>query len=489
MSVVLKSNGVDVSTAAPLPVKTDPTSYTNVKYQVDAGAVTGVPYLRSPKVSHAERLQVGLDTIMFDDAFNNRAQNTNNWRFVAGTTAMAMAQANGFLSVNSGNVTTVNAGCFLQSWRTFCHTGNSTIHLEFTGNINALPVANQFFEAGFFFGSASGATPTAPTEGVFFRLNSAGLYGVMQHNGLPEVSQLLLPIGSFPVGVNGKFMIHINEEEIEFWMDENLMYEMAVPDNQGLPFQGEALPVCIQMRNTGGAATGATMIPKVAAISVKMEDPAQNRPWSHQVSGSGRHCSQVQLDNAVGTPTAIIGGSLTTPNTATTAAAALSNTAAGTAFTGLGGIFQVLPTLTAGTDGILCAYQVPTQVATFTQTPRNLVITGINISAAVNVVLAGGPLVLAYTLGYGSTAVTLATTETASFATNTTKLTRRVPIGIQACVATAAAGTQMNDIVRKFDTPITVAPSEFIHVCVRNLGVVTTTGSVAISVSFDGYWE
>ena len=157
-----------------------------------------------------------------------------------------------------------------------------------------------------------------------------------------------------------------------------------------------------------------------------------------------------------------------------------------TQFTGLGGVFLVLPTLTAGTDGLLCSYQNP--AGGINQTPRELYITGVAISGAVAAALTGGPVVYAYTLAFGHTAVSLATTETASFATGTTKLSRRIALGVQACAATAAAGVQLTEIVRKFDAPIVVNPSEFIAVAARNLGTVTSGGSLAITVTFDGYW-
>jgi hypothetical protein len=119
-------------------------------------------------------------------------------------------------------------------------------------------------------------------------------------------------------------------------------------------------------------------------------------------------------------------------------------------------------------------------------------ITGVSISAAVATTLTGGPLVLAYSLAFGTLQTTLAgVTDTASFTFVATPLrnTKRVPIGINACVAAAAAGVQMNDIVRKLDTPILVCPGEFLSIAMKNLGVVTSAGSIAISVTFDGYWE
>jgi hypothetical protein len=451
----------------------------------DTGSIVGAPVLKSPETSNDSRLRVGIDTLLFDDSFNGTAQNTANWKFMAGTTAMAASQAAGFLSLNSGNVQSANAACSMQTWRTFQIMGTSPLYVEFAGNINALPVANQVFEAGLFFSSASGATPLAPTDGVWFQLTSAGLTGVAVYNGARIESGVLVPLASFPVAQNAKFTITITASECKFWVNDVLVGTLLTPSGNATPFMTDSLPVCVQMRNSG-TVTGGTMIPKIGCVTVSMADLHTSKPWAHQIAGMGRTCHQTQNSTAVSSPTVIVGATLTTPNSATSAAAALSNTTAATQFTGLGGMFLVQPTLTAGTDGILCTFQNP--AGGINQTPRELYITYVAISGAVQSTLSGGPVVNAYTLCFGSTAASLATVESTSFASGTTKLSRRVALGVQACIAAAVAGTQLNDIIRNFDTPIVVNPGEFIGIACRNHGVVTTAGALALTVTFNGYW-
>lgn len=451
----------------------------------DDGSITGIPILKSPECSDDYRLRVGIDTLQFDDSFNGTAQNTALWKFQAGTTAMAATQSAGFLSLNSGNVLTANASCAMQTWRTFSLLGASQLYVEFVGNINALPVANQVFEAGLFFTTAAGAAPTAPTDGVYWQLTSAGLIGVMNYNGTTTQTGVLIAIGSFPLSTNAKFTITVTDSDCKFWMNDIRVGTLLTPNGNATPFLTDALPVCMQVRNTG-TVTGGTMIPRIGALTVSTGDIAMNKPWPHQMAGMGRMVYQTQNGTAVSTPTTIVGATLTTPNSATAAAAALVNVSVATQFTGLGGVFQVLPTLTAGTDGLLCSFQNP--AGGVNQSPRELYITGVSISGMVGVVLAGGPLVNVYTLCYGHTAVSLATNETASFASGTTKLSRRVPLGVHGCVAAAAAGTQMNGIDRMFDAPIVVNPGEFVAIACRNLGVVTTSGNTVITVTFNGYW-
>jgi len=207
-------------------------------------------------------------------------------------------------------------------------------------------------------------------------------------------------------------------------------------------------------------------------------DIASNKPWSHQMAGMGQHCLFGQNGHTQGKTT------LWANNTAPTAVA-LSNTVA--SFTGLGGIVAVLPTLTANTDGKLLTYQNP--APTINLTGRNLYITRVTLNGVVSVVLAGGAVIYALGVAFGHTATSLATTESASFASATSHAPRIMPIGIQSYATNAPVGTIGGGIDLNFDTPICVRPGEFIDIVARNIGVVTTTGAITFTISVGGYWE
>jgi hypothetical protein len=119
-----------------------------------------------------------------------------------------------------------------------------------------------------------------------------------------------------------------------------------------------------------------------------------------------------------------------------------------------------------------------------------LVITGVKIQGAVSVVLAGGAVIYAYAVAFGQTATSLATAETASFATGTTHAARIVPIGIESYAANAAVGTLGSQgLTLQLSNPIVVRPGELVAIIARNLGVVTTTGAITMVATFDSYWE
>jgi hypothetical protein len=149
----------------------------------------------------------------------------------------------------------------------------------------------------------------------------------------------------------------------------------------------------------------------------------------------------------------------------------------------LGGIINVLPTLTAGTDGILCSYLVP--VGTAALPGKSLFITAVSIDSVVTTVLTGGPVIYAFSLAYKHTAVSLATAESA-----VAKAPRRVPLGVQSYAAAAALGAVTPIINKSFnESPLCVLPGEYIQIAIRNLGTVTTLGAITFVVNFTGYWE
>ena len=94
-----------------------------------------------------------------------------------------------------------------------------------------------------------------------------------------------------------------------------------------------------------------------------------------------------------------------------------------------------------------------------------------------------------WAIGFGSTAASLATTETSSWANPTTKIARKIPLGFQTLAAAAAAGTVSTGFYMDFSTPITINPGEYLHVIVRFLGTNTTAGAIRGTVAVIGYFE
>jgi hypothetical protein len=108
----------------------------------------------------------------------------------------------------------------------------------------------------------------------------------------------------------------------------------------------------------------------------------------------------------------------------------------------------------------------------------------------VTTALTGGPLIVTYALGFGSSASSLATTETTTFTATTTKIARRIPLGLQTLAATAAVGTLSPGFqVDLSGSPIPINPGEYLHIIIRCLGTNTSAGAPRGSVAVLGYFR
>lgn len=475
-----------------LPRVKSQSGYSTLLAENDAGisGITGAsaaPYVENIRATEDQRLSVGQMTLNFTDTFNMTAHNTNLWKFSQGTTTMAATLGAGFLTLNSGSVLTTAAACSYSTGRIFETREDGQLEISFISALSAPLVANQIHEMGLFISTATGASPTAPTDGVYFQWTTAGLIGVVNYNGTPT------QVGPFTGNIipsanqNQLFRIIISSRTVEFWAQPQtgpttgelvFLGELMIPVGSGSAFLSDCLPFTLQSRNTG-TVSGTPGLLKVASVSIQVSDPNLNIPYATQQCLQGLSGSAAQNGATMGS-TAIYS------NAAVAAAAALTNTTAAAGNTGLGGVALVLPTLTSGTDGILFSYLNP--IGGVNQSARQLVITGVCISSGVQTVLVGGQLNLVFGVAYGHTALSLATTESASFVSPTTKAPRRIPIGIQNYIAAAAAGSAASDLDREFFSPIVINPGEYVAITMRNLGVVTTTGALAIAVTFDCYW-
>jgi hypothetical protein len=439
----------------------------------DDGTATGVPYLKSPETSADYRLRVGMDTILLDDTFNSLVQNTHKWAYAAATLTATMPGA-GTLNFGTVQGTAATHGAFIRSFQYMPLYGASGMAVEFhVGQFTSSLVANEVFLAGLGNVSAAG---TEPTDGLWLQFTSGGTICVMRYNGTTTQSGVLEINSTLALGALYHYALVVGDSEVEVWRDNVLLGELAIPTATAQPFLQGALPVFFQKLCTGTVSNTNTM--RVSDITISQIDIQTGKPWGVARSLAGKSGQVGQNGHTQGKTTIWA-------NSAAPTAVALTNTAA--AFTGLGGIAAVLPTLAAASDGILFSYQNP--VPTINITGRNLVVQGVTLQGAVSVILAGGPVIYAYAVAFGHTAVSLATAETASFVTATTHAPRIVPLGIESYPATAAVGAVGAGVRLTLENPIVVRPGEFVALIARNLGTVTTTGAITLVAAFDAYWE
>ncbi len=446
----------------------------------DDGSITGEATLKSPEVSNDFRMRAGIDTMLFDDSFNSTTQNTNNWAYTFATLTASQPGA-GTINFSTVQGTTSAHGAFVRTFQYFPMNTIAPIWFELSfGQFTSALVANEVWSAGM--GLPTAAT-TLPTDGVWLQLTSAGLILRQCYNGVFTDSGVIAAIGDYALGQLFKHSVLISNNSLEVWRDDVLLYSAAVPAGSGEPFLQGALPCFMMKHNTGVVSNTNTM--RASNIVVSMADIGTYKPWANQMSGAGGFSGVGQNGQTQGST---CGGF---NQSAIAATAAGTNTTANV--TGLGGYGVMTAQATnvaAAGDMIASSYQNP--ASTVNRTGKNLYITGVRISCMnTGAVVATTPTSLVWGLAWGHTAVSLATAETASFATATTHAPRRMPLGIMhAAIGTVVGGTYDKSIDTIFSTPICVRPGEFIATTVRfRVGTATASQELTYVVGFDGYFE
>jgi hypothetical protein len=441
----------------------------------DAGDLTGVVELRSHEVDEDYRTRVAQDLILDEEAFNYTAQNTGKHTYL--TTTLTNAWTAGQLTTNSGSTTTTTTGTVLQTYAFFPVIGQQTLSATTAIGFSAQPQANTFIEFGLMLPST---VAVAPTDGVFFRLNSAGLQGIASFNGA-ETSTGIFPLANGAgtwVYVNSKrynFTVDYSATHVDFWVDDGSdsgtvkLGAIALPSGQGRMTMAPALPWALKHRITGGAA-GGVIQSTVGGYTVR-------------VCGSNLSTLPSTLGNRVyGSYQGFSGGTLGTlatyPNSANPTAAAPSNTALTANLpAGLGGQGAVTAAAAAATDGIWGSYQVPAGTANVQG--RRLVLRGVRVDAVNNgAAVATTATTVQFALAFGHTAASMATAEAAA-----AKAPRRIALGFMTWPVGAAIGAQPQGgpvFVDLGDAPIYVNPGEFVALVGKFL-IGTATASQVIN--------
>ena len=443
----------------------------------DAGTVTGTPALASPETTNDHRLRTVNDTILDDEVFCYANQNTGKHSYAA--TTLTMALASNALVTNSGNITTINTASFFRTQQYFelCGSQNATT-VVFEAALSAALATNTTIDFGMFL--QSGSSPYAPTDGAYFRITSAGFAGVINFAGA-ETTTSIFPFTHTINQVYG-FKIIINTDKVQFWINNVLYATLNTQVSNGAPFASQTLP--LQIRHAIGAtAAGAALSLRVFTYNIQVNDQT-NLPYQSIMSMRGGSL-QVQQGGTTG-------GQLTTYALGAEPAAVTLTASTAPATNSLGGLFLLPVAITpSASDYPLFAWLNP--VGTAAIPGKVFVCTGVIIGElSVTTALTGGPLLLQWAIGYGSTASTLATTESATFtAAGTTKIARKIPLGAQSLAATSAVGVISPGFQRSFaDAPLPINPGEYLHIILRIPGgTATTAGAPRGSVAVLGYFR
>lgn len=433
----------------------------------DPGSVSGSPLLRSPEVSMDYRIRTGTDSIWDNEVFNYVSQNIGKFKY--SSTTMTMTWAGGTLNTNGAGIVTTATGAVIQTHRHFPLLGSGVIYVDTTMCLsNAMPV-NVNIDFGLF---AAGSVTSTPTDGVYFRINSSGILGVVNNAGTEQTTSPL----AFTQEINkfANFVISISQGSVEFWINNILMGTLDRAIGAGQVISAGSMPYSIRHHNIGVA--GASVQGKFASYSISEGDIDTNRLWASAMAGQAMSGVQGASGNGSGAQTA------NHTNSAAPTTATLSNTAAG--YPTLGGKFVFAAPAGAETDYALFGYLNP--VPTTSITGRNLVIRGVWVDTYNAVVaVATTPTVLEWSVAVGSTGVSLATTDASN-----ARAPRRLALGVQSFTVGALAGATAGRVDVNLDAPVVVEPGTYVHIILRvPYGTATATELFRGHVGFNCYWE
>lgn len=443
--------------------------YAVIACRNDEGDVTGSTDNLNPECDADFRQRVALELEEFNESFAGSALNSAQWSSTVTTAATAVSA--GYLALNSAASAAVNAVARVTSYRTFAIRQPFPVYIDIPIQINATSVgiANTTWEIGFFIATGT----TAPTDGVFLRMNASGeLRLVCNFNGTETQSD---PIdytttvtawgaALLPVNTDRQIVIGMTAHDVELWIDDALIVRLSQPAAIPTFSVSQQLPISFRLYNAAVAPASATTL-KIGPVTVSTSGRANGPTFAEMVALSGGGGYQGQSGGTMGQTASFT-------NSTDPTAATLSNTSP--SYSGLGGLFQFAAPAGAVTDFALFGYQVPaTAVGSHN---KNLLIKGIYIDAVnVGAAVATTATVLQWGIAVGSTAASLATAEAAA-----AKAPRRIAVGMQAWVVGAAIGAQAQRLGLDFSqAPLLVEPGTYVHIIVR-VPIGTATASQVI---------
>jgi hypothetical protein len=450
--------------------------FVQLSTEADSGAVLGTRTVIPLEASDDYRLRTGLDQTLYNQSFEGTVVATHMINQSLST--MTTNQASNYFVLNSGNATASGNYAIVLTRRAFPLYGTYPTYFDLWLREAGENATNAISE----WGAGYVATTAAPTDGVFFRRNAAGVLKVVVNFGGTETEETVdttnVParsgVGTYDATECNHYLIVCHNDIANFWINDTLVASIPCPDAQPSPTASSAVPVFARVYNSGVASQGRRV--EFGFLNVSLGDQSNNKPWSHALCGLGQGAYQTQL----GTATA---QTANWANSAAPASATLSNTTAG--YSTLGGQYQFAASATNETDWALFGYLNP--AGTNALPGKTLYVTSIRVS---KMLVTGAATVNAtmffWAAGVGSSGVSLATTDAA-----TTVSPKRIPLGIQNHAAAAAVGSSSDGFDVQFtDAPLVVQPGSYLHIILKQLnGAATASLVFRGQVMVNGYFE
>lgn len=485
---------VDAFDRVAVNLPTDPLEAGHVEVSFNRGA--GVP-ARTLRVTTEGEARIAHMTRLFDCDFNGATAGAllNN-QFNQQATALTLVLNAGFLRFNSAAVTTVNIGGSVNSWRTFFVRDHMNLKLSGIIKHENGNVSNKQFDFGFGYYDVAANQANPMNEFVGFRWTlTGGLLAVLEYSvgGAPvSVSQNVNGGVPYSDNVALTYDVVFGEEGADFYVAGVLVAHIDAPVGGAGISKSGSYPVVVRQFHSASPPALAPVF-DIGSVAVSSIGPSADEDRNVLQVAMGRHALRAQAGVQ-----AANGSNNNVPASAT-APTALAATNAVSGLVGLGGYGRINVSMntTPHTEFIMCSFQNPVipEAAGALINARNLVITDIMISPLVAAAaLTGGGVVAEWFLAFGGTALSLATADAVGGAAIGVKSFSKLPLPIVDSFAAAAAigtvGTRSGEGGHiLLQTPIVLAPGEFIILGIRTLYVAAATaGQVDGGYGFNGYW-
>jgi hypothetical protein len=230
------ANAANVNTDSELQVQLTKTvgkaGFANLNTEIHDGVVGTTKLQRVVKSTIENRLEVGTDTILWDDVFTGA--NINLTKYFSIQTTMTTAQTGGAITLNSGASIATTTAAMLRTYRTFPISNNFPTTLDFVFSLSLTPQSQNIIEIGL--GLPAAANPYAPTDGIYMLIDAAGaLQLVANFNGSTTTSGAI----TFTWAANRFYHMEIvcHNNRAELWIDQSLYGSVARPTASGRYFR------------------------------------------------------------------------------------------------------------------------------------------------------------------------------------------------------------------------------------------------------------
>lgn len=403
-----------------------------------------------------KHIETSSDSYIFYDTVVGSAVNTNLWNQTTAT--QTISQATGLLTLNATTINTANTYAILSSIKQIQFLPDCALHVHVVAKTPNIPQANATMELGW----GVVATNAAPTDGIYFRWGSDGLfYACLNFNGTEVKQAITAPIPN----VMTFFGFDIEHSEVKFYV--NHTYQCTLTPGSNPIVNTDRMSLFARTATLASAPTDAPVLTLGDVSSVYKITPL-NIPFREFMGKIGRGAYQ--------SPVTPFGQTANHANSTSPTSATLSNTAAG--YTTLGGRYQFAAVAGAATDYALFAYQVPVGY--------QLVVHSIRIGAMnTGATVATSATVLDWAIGVNSSGVSLATTDGTG-----TWAPRRIPVGMMGFKVGDLVGAEPPELEREFHVPLVVDSGRYLHIILQvPVGTATASEVFRGDVMINGYFE